>query len=72
MAESFWMSNDSASDEGVDQEKTSNLLRSHLPHCRIVPHDLLLWVAQGRVSSICDRVEESSERAIELASGFAD
>jgi hypothetical protein len=72
MAETFWMSNDSTSDEGVDQEKISNLPRSHLPRCRIVPHGLLLALAQGRASSICDRVGESSERAIKLASEFAD
>jgi hypothetical protein len=66
MAETFWMSNDSTSDEGVDQEKISNLPR------RIVPYGLLLALAQGRASSICDRVGESSERAIKLASEFAD
>jgi hypothetical protein len=54
-------------DEGADQERVSNPLRSHLPRYRIARHGLPLWVALGPASSTCDHGEESSERATKSA-----
>jgi hypothetical protein len=60
---SLTLRNSASYDDRVDQERTSNPLRFHLPRYQIEWHGLLLWVALERASSTCGPGEESSERA---------